>query len=300
MSNKPAVLFNTDIQSCNCDFINLQLLGVNQTSYMDCDIILSKHKPIIVPIEKKGYDLYFYEKELNVYGKISIKYKTIFYNTLPIERIFIEKIYLNQRVKEQKFTYTPRNPSLFSLVRTNNKNGLFQHDLEINGEYFGFVSEFGEEAHWTTTAQGTMFLPFSENNLFKKLNYLDDEEYRENHNKYIEHLKQMDVKFGQLHSLKNLVIDGVTENNNGIIEKLFCSYRQLIEKFVIFIEPLKEIRFRPLVPTDRQVFSSNTQHKLCGRTVNIMHGFTVSNNEIETYFDILTIVGESSWIIEKK
>lgn len=299
MSSNLAVSFNTNIQSCDCDFINLQLLGINLTSYMDCDIILSKHKPIIVPIERKGYDLYFYEKELNAYGKISIKYKTIFFNTLPIERIFIEKKYLNQRVKEQQFTYTPKKPSLFSLVRTNNKNDLFQHDLEIDGEYFGFVSEFGEEPHWTTKAQGTMFLPFSESNLFKKLNYLDDEDYTEDHNKYIEHLKHLDVKFGQLHSLKNLVIDGVVENN-GIVEKLFCSYRQLIEKFVIFIAPLKEIRFRPLVPTDRQVFSSNTQHRLCGRTANIMHGFTVSNNEIETFFDILTIVGESSWIIERK
>lgn len=309
------IILNTDIyEAQNVSIENAMLFGIREIHYLDCEVIEhpidnTTSDFIITPVKKIGYDFFFYDNIKKEHGRLSVKLRTIFFGCIPVERVFIEKDYTSSYGSLTKFTYTPTTNCPFSFTLSE-EDEILKYDINLFGEYLGFVSEFGETRRWTQDAQGIIHLPFFEESrlYYDKIN-IDESVYISEWSKYWDCLSDSKIYHKKSRELLNTTVNGVimrngeiskilsskkpsffkrtnefyiTEVNNGILSS-YCSADLLqfnIPNTIIYHDRDYEVEF-----------ATNTKYN--DKTVDILHGFTLSfDNKVEEIYDILRIGGE--------
>ena len=309
------IILNTDIEEAqNITIKNATLFGIREARYLDCEIIehpINNNVSdfIIAPVKKIGYDFFFYDNEVKKYGKLSVKLRTTFFACVPVERVFIEKDYDTCYAALSKFTYTPITNCPFSFVPSG-EDEISKYDMNLFGEYFGFVSEFGETKKWTQDAQGIIHLPFFEENrlYYDKVN-IDESVYIAEWNKCWECLLNSNVYYKKSRELVNTTIKGVIIRNGEISQilssKMPSLFKRTNEYYITKVDngilsnycSTDLLQFNvpnTVIYHDRDLeveFSTDTEYT--DKTVDVLHGFTLSfDNDVEEVYDILRVGGE--------
>lgn len=310
------IVLNTDInESKRVDIKNAMLFGVRETHYLDCEIIehpLDKTTSdfIIAPVKKVGYDFFFYDNDEKEHGRLSVKLQTIFFGCIPVERVFIQKDYSSSYGSLSSFTYTPTTNCPFSCVWSE-EDEFSKYEINLFGEYFGFISEFGETKHWTQNAQGIIHLPFfEENRLYYDKIKVDETLYIMDWNRYWTYLSDSHIYHKKNRELLNTVVDAVITRRNRVVEvissKTPSAFKRTREYYVTEVssgissnycstDSLDFSQKGKIVRKDRcYKFDFFTNSEFCGKTMDVLHGFTLSfDNKVEELYDILRIGGEN-------
>lgn len=147
-----------------------KLLFVTEERYFDVERIdIPNGENAFSPVEKTQYSFYFTTTYLDCngvecirYQKISVCEKGVFVRGKFSTRCYIQ--YDENLSKEDFYLVIPKYnvDNKYISFRNVYENEIFKFEIYVNGKYFGFVSEFGENDEYYDDCYGLMYLPFGD------------------------------------------------------------------------------------------------------------------------------------------
>lgn len=261
---------------------------------------------VFSPVTQTEYEFYIEYSTKNLqqkYKKVIVSELCTYFNSTPVNRCVIE-VYDDISIGEitsVRPTYTCEHMTIIEFKKVS-EDGLHRYDIFLNNSYLGFVSEFGNYPKYNASACGLLHLDFEECScLSKRITYHNEcdslsaelTDYKE---KIIERFfsESLDIP-KQIFSLnllpcRGLTIVGVNPKNNHILVKTksFEDYLviNLTTSFIIKAGRKSKHHY-------------DKNHELCGKSVNVEHGFTIDSFKKLKEFCAILYIGEKEYCVHR-